>query len=240
MGRVLRIAHRGASSQTPENTLTSFERALKIGVDLVELDVHMTADGEIVVIHDSTLDRTTDSKGSVKELTLAQIKQADAGSWFDPKFTGEKVPTLGEVLDLVWGKALTLIEIKPDDISTPVVKAVEKYDAIDEVVIQSFNPKVVKEVRAINPNIPTSLLVGGIRFIKKRRQGVKLVQKAIEQNANALSISFGVVSPELVEEIHLRGLTVWTWTVNELSEIEAVIEAGVDGVISDCPEKIGS
>jgi glycerophosphoryl diester phosphodiesterase len=133
MTDVVFIAHRGASGKghSPENTIAAFREAINIGVDCVECDVHCTKDGQVVVMHDSTLNRTTNKKGAIAEMTLEEVKQTDAGSWFSSLFTGERVPTLGELLELTKGKVINVIEIKPNDITKRVIEEIEKANAVN-------------------------------------------------------------------------------------------------------------
>ena len=160
----LRIAHRGASGAglAPENTLAAFERAIQIGVDAVELDVRSTRDGALVVLHDPLLDRTTDREGPVRELPLAQVREADAGGWFGPEFAGQKVPTLAEALDLMRRRALVVIEIKADHLAEAVLRVVDDLVVADQVVIQSFSAETIRRVKAIDAAAPTALLVGNL------------------------------------------------------------------------------
>ena len=156
----IRIAHRGASGSAPENTLAAFKKAIEIGVDAVELDLHGTADGEIVVIHDPSLDRTTNLHGSVNQATLETIKRADAGGWFASEFVGEPVPTLVEALECIGGNTIAVLEIKDATIGEAVVKKINEMDALEKVVLISFHTSVLREVRALDPRIPTGWLIG--------------------------------------------------------------------------------
>ena len=177
----IRIAHRGASGLAPENTLAAFSKALEIGVDAVELDVHATKERKVVVIHDGALDRTTDAKGKVCELTLEEIRKADAGIRFGREFSQERIPTLDESLDLIKGNAITVVEIKQKDIAGEVVKAIEDTDAIDDVVVISFHPSVLLDVRRIHPRIPSGLLIGA--SANGRSGGKHAVIIALSRNA---------------------------------------------------------
>jgi len=240
MPDITSIAHRGASGKglAPENTLAAFRRAIEIGTDAVEMDVHLSRDGHVVVCHDATLDRTTDRRGAIKDLTLSEIKQADAGSCFDPAFAGERIPTLKEVLDLIVGKALALIEIKPEDIAREVVRTVEECDAVGHVVLQSFHREVVREVGVLNPQIRSALLIG-VRAIEVRHtRAVRLVHRTTEVGASILSLSHNAATPELLQELHRRGLALYVWTVDEPDELRRMIQIGVDGIISNYPDRL--
>ncbi|MBI4530432.1 MAG: glycerophosphodiester phosphodiesterase [Candidatus Latescibacteria bacterium] len=234
------IAHRGASGRelAPENTLSAFEKAIDLGVDLIELDVHATRDDEVVVIHDATLERTTHGKGPVRERTLAEIKRLDAGSWFDIRYAGEKIPTLKEVLDTGRRRAVMLVEVKTPDIVDSVIRDVREMRVVDDVVIQSFYRAVIKKVREMNPRLPTALIVGGATVTNPRRKGRSLVKRALKAGANTLSIWHQGVTPEMVEEVQKRGISLWAWTVNEEADIRCIISAGVNGIISDYPDRL--
>ena len=149
MGSWIRVAHRGA-----------FNKAIEIGVDAVELDLHGTVDGEIVAIHDSSLDRTTNMCGAINQKTLENIKHADAGSWFHPQFKGEAIPTLEEALACIAGKSIAVLEVKDSPITELVVKTIVEMSLLESVVIISFNISDLNTVRAIEPRIPTGWLIG--------------------------------------------------------------------------------
>ena len=241
MSDVIRIAHRGASGlgHAPENTLAAFQLAIDIGVDGVECDVHCTKDGHVVVIHDHALDRTTDSKGSLDKLTLDEVKKADAGSWFDPRFSGERIPTLREVLKLTKGKALTVVEIKQTGIANKVIREIEEAKAVDEVVLISFHASALQDAKKINPRIPRAFLLGGRKLIGKRSAIMDIVQQAAELGS-ALDLGSKIISPNLIREAHLRGIGVWAWTVDDEPEMRKLAEMGVDAITSNYPDRLNS
>ena len=156
------IAHRGFSGAAPENTLAAFEKAIEVGADMFELDVLLSRDGRVVVIHDDTLDRTTDGEGKVAAFTLAELKKLDAGSWFSAEFAGERIPTLEEALRLAKGCILVNVEIKTEAVGRGVVaKALEVIDELDmkdNVVISSFDPTALAKARELHPGIRTASL----------------------------------------------------------------------------------
>jgi len=242
MFNIINIAHRGASGQghAPENTLSAFRQAIEIGVDVLECDVHSTKDGHLVVIHDGNLKRTTDVNGVVEEMTLAEVKKADAGSCFDPRFAGECIPTLRELLELAKGKVVTLIEIKPENITDKVISEIESMEAECDVIVQSFHPKVVKMAQEINPQIPRALLIGGRIIVKRIPAIMKLIQSAAEVGAGTLHLSSRIILPSLVEESHRRGIGVWAWTVDNAAEMQKLAEMGVDGITSNYPRRLKS
>ncbi len=236
----LRIAHRGASGRglAPENTLAAIERAIQTGVDAVEIDVHGTADGAVVVIHDSTLARTTDCQGAVRDLTLAEIRRADAGSWFDPSFEGERVPTLEEVLDLARHRALVLIEVKSDYLAEKVLQIIDSMDAVSQVMVQSFNPQTVHRTKLLSPGLPAALVVGKLPTQPSRVRARKMVRELLEVGANALSIWHTVLTPQFFEEMRRRGVSVWTWTVDDQIVMRDLVHMGVQGIVTNYPNRL--
>jgi glycerophosphoryl diester phosphodiesterase len=233
----VRIAHRGASGAglAPENTLAAFEHAIQIGVDILEVDVHATGDGQIVAVHDATLDRTTDGGGPVREQSLAQIRQADAGSWFAAGFEGERVPTLQEVLELARHRALVLIEVKADFIAERILHIVDSMGAASQVIIQSFNPQSVRHTKLLNPGIPTALLVGKLPTTPSRVRARRLVKQVLQAGANALSIWHATLTPPLFEEMRKRGIAVWAWTVDQEIIMRDLALMGIQGIITNYP-----
>ena len=224
MPRPLIIAHRGASGAglAPENTLEAFRLALDLGAGLIELDVHRTKDGRIVVIHDATLDRTTNGSGAVRERTFEEILRVDAGH-------GNRVPSLFEALELARGKALVLVEIKPVDITADVVTAIREAEAALFVVLQSFHPEVVAEAFRLAPDIPRGLLIG--------KPG-DLIGQATAVGAGMIVPVYSMVTEELVIDTHLHGLGLWTYTVDDESDLLRMIQAGVDGIITNYPNRL--
>ena len=236
----IRIAHRGASGEglAPENTLAAFERAIQIGVDAVEVDVRASRDGKVVVIHDPTLDRTTNRTGAVREMTLAQIRRADAGSHLGSSFRGERVPTLEEVLDLTRSRALTLIEIKADYLAERVLEIVDRLDAASHVLIQSFDPDTVRRVKALDPTIPTALLVGKLPTSPSRIRARRMVKEILGLGANALTVWHATLTPQFFEEMRRRAVAVWTWTVDEDVVMRDMVQLGVQGIITNYPDRL--
>ncbi len=235
---IIRIAHRGASGIAPENTLAAFEKALEFDLDAVELDVHATKDGKVIVMHDATLDRTTNITGRIQELTYAEITAADAGSWFSSEYKGEKVPTLSDALDMINGHAVTVVEIKAQDIAEKVVRVIEKSNACDDVVVISFHPDNIYAVRQLKPQIPTGLLISMDVSDNPRSQAIELAHRTVAVGASTLSVSHQMLSPEFVYVIHQRGINLWTWTIDDIARIQEVAEFGVDGITSNYPDRL--
>ena len=236
----VRIAHRGASGQglAPENTLAAFEYAVQIGVDVLEADIQVTGDGELVVIHDATLDRTTNGTGPVAERTLTDLRKLDAGSWFDSRYRGERIPTLGELLDLARNRALVLIELKSDFVSERTLAQIEELGASDGVIIQSFNPATIERVNLLSRSLPTSLLVGQLPTTPSRVRARRLAAQVLKVGANALSVWHATLTPAFFEEMRKRAIGVWTWTVDEEIVMRDMVLMGVQGIITNYPDRL--
>lgn len=235
-GSPLVIAHRGASDEAPENTLASFERAIEMGADAIELDVKLSADGEAVIIHDDTVDRTTDGTGTVAEMTLAQLKQLDAGAPFDPKFTGEHIPTLREVIDLVDGRAIIFIELKtvsltPTDLEGTVIDIVNETDTADKTILISFNPFSLIAAKRKTSEIPLGLL-----YTDETSAYLRDRWFAPFIHPEALLPRRQMVTLEHVQEMRDRGHPVFVWTVDEPEDMEEIIGMGVEGIITNRPD----
>jgi len=231
----LRIAHRGASGRglAPENTLAAFEKALDIGVDMLEIDVRVTGDGQLIVLHDPSLDRTTDCEGIVRELGIEKIRQADAGH-------GERIPILREVFDLARHRAPILLEIKSDFIAELVVQAIAEAQFAEQVVVQSFNPQTVERVKRMAPHLPASLLIGELPTAPSRLRARRLVSQVLEIGANTLSIWHATLTPSLIEEMRKRGVTVWAWTVDEEITMRDLAMMGVQGLVTNYPNVLNN
>ncbi len=229
----IRIAHRGASKIAPENTLAAFKKAIEIGVDAIELDLHGTEDGEIVVIHDPSLDRTTNLSGPINQTTLETIKQADAGAWFNPQFTGEKVPTLAEVLACIGDKTIAVLEIKDTLISETVVENIRDMNMLEQVVIISFHTSVLQTVRAIEPRIPTGWLIGSSNGYTHT---VQLCQQLGSLGSALLNVNHHLITAEFAYEVRRRGIALWSWTVDDIVRMRQMLAFGVQGITSNQPE----
>ena len=230
----IRIAHRGASGSAPENTLAAFKKAIEIGVDAVELDLHGTADGEAVVIHDPSLDRTTDLRGSINQTALETIKHADAGGWFASEFVGEPVPTLVEALKCIGGNAIAVLEIKDTTIGGAVVEKINEMDALEQVVIISFHTSVLREVRALEPRIPTGWLIGNHNCDASPAQ---LCQQLGQLGSSLLNVNHQLITTAFAYEVQRRGIALWCWTVDDLACMREMKALGVQGITSNHPER---
>jgi len=231
--RILVMGHRGARGLAPENTIASFETARKIGVDFVELDVHVSKDAHLIVIHDATVGRTTDGHGYIKDMNLSEIKALDAGSWFDPRYTREKVPTLTKVLEWSGGEMPLAIELKggfEQGVVHRVIDLLWRYDMANEVILISFNHRALQHVKALSPEIRT-----GILYVARLVDSIAVARRSV---ADALHPNWNYVDRELVRETHAAGLALSTWTVNEPEDMRTLIEMGVDSIGTDYPDRL--
>ena len=235
---VMRIAHRGASGKglAPENTIAAFRKALEIGVDLVEIDIHLTADGHPIVIHDRTVDRTTNGSGAVDTMTLAEIRELDAGGWFGKDFKGEQIPTLEEALETVGKRALLLIEAKTEEAVEQAVTVIRSRRLQSRVVIQSFHGPAVRTVNRLDRRIPTAFLMSGGEAAFRRKTGV--VKRVLRLGANALALNYNAARPELVLQFLNRAMGFWVWTVDSEEDMREMIEMGVGGIITNYPDRL--
>jgi glycerophosphoryl diester phosphodiesterase len=227
-----RIGHRGACGYAPENTLVSMRKALELGVHGFEFDVQMSKDGEPVVIHDDTLERTTMGKGLVSDYTLQQLQEFEAGN---DKYYGERIPSLRNVLDMVDKRCRLFIELKSDHATEEVVRIIKYYTAnmgwnYEQLYVCSFNHLQIMEVRTLAPSIRTCALIAGIP--------VSLASIATEANAWAINPCIQHINQGLVDDAHRRGLRVIVWTANHPTDIAKAKKLGVDGIISDYPDRI--
>ncbi|MGK0367248.1 MAG: glycerophosphoryl diester phosphodiesterase [Thermoproteota archaeon] len=216
------MAHRGGAAEAPENTLFAFERAFKLGVAAVECDVHLSSDGELIVIHDETVDRTTNGVGKVKDLTLAQIKKLDAGS-------GECVPTLDELFNLVQKyNGQLMIEIKSGGCEEAVIKAIKKYDYFDHTMVICFNHRVLQLFKSMNKKVKTGCLLLGLPV---NAPGI-----AKEAFADAIVISHLTVDEALVKQCKDENIIVGVWNISNELEYEYFKAMGIEYAGTDYPE----
>ena len=227
------IAHRGASLVAPENTLAAIERAIKLRADGVEFDVRGTRDGRVVLMHDDSLDRTTTGSGKVRELSLRQIRRADAGLKKGKRFANERVPTLREALRVLKGKASPVIEIKDADIAGEVVSELRKLRMISDTVVISFHESALAQTASTEPALSTSLLVSPEAEPDALAQARSLVAAAKRLGANGLDLNHNCLSPALAKEIKRRGMALWAWTVNDPGRAAKLCHMGVDAITTD-------
>jgi glycerophosphoryl diester phosphodiesterase len=228
LAKILNIGHRGAKGHTAENTLASFEKALSLGADGIELDVHMSADGEIIVIHDETVDRTTNGKGRVRDLSLSQLRHL--------KIDGQiNIPTLWETIDFIPKNKLINIELKVKIAAKPVMHLIEKCVAEDrndykQFLVSSFDWVALKEIREANPNIPLGVLTEtNLELTIGFSQSIK---------AETIHPYFHLLTAENTKQMQEMGFGVFPWTVNEVEDLECLKSFDVDGIITDFPDRL--
>jgi glycerophosphoryl diester phosphodiesterase len=229
------IAHRGASAHAPENTLVAFELAIAQGADAIEFDVKLTRDGQVVVLHDQTLDRTTDGRGDLREFSLSALRDLDAGVHFSERFRGERIPTLEEVLEAVGRRILINIELTNyatplDGLVPAVVDLVRKFGLEERVLFSSFFPHNLRRAKRLLPQVPCGLLTWagwpgwGGRTLGFRRS----VYQALHPHLRD-------VDAGLVRRVQAAGRRIHVWTVNAEADLERMIACGVDGIFTDDP-----
>ncbi|QKJ61628.1 glycerophosphodiester phosphodiesterase family protein [Flavobacterium sp. M31R6] len=228
MDKILKIGHRGAKGYEPENTLVSFEKAIEMGADGIELDVHLSLDGHLIVIHDESIDRTTNGKGVVNQMTLQELKSFT----INEEYT---IPTLEEVLDLVNQRCFVNIELKNQDTAEKVVQLIEYYISDENwsqthFIVSSFDWNALQQVRFLNDEIRIGVLtetdldlaLSFARFMK----------------AEALHPDFQLLSNKYTSKIQEKGIKVFPWTVNEIDDIQKMKSYKVDGIITDFLDRI--
>jgi glycerophosphoryl diester phosphodiesterase len=236
------IAHRGASGYAPENTLSAFKLAAKINVDFIEIDVHQSADGIIVCNHDEDLSRTTTIKGRIRDLSYSELLKADAGIKFSNEFKGELIPTLEQALSI---GVPFLIEVKKGDSYYPgiiprILKILNNSSIGKKCIIQSFDTGVLKEFFDLDPSFEYHKLVTGnipllpLHIDHKLKAGKITKYKSFD----AINPHYKFLNKRLIGKIHNEGQKVFTWTVNEEADMKRMIELGVDGIITDFPDKL--
>jgi glycerophosphoryl diester phosphodiesterase len=234
-GRPRVFAHRGAMGYAPENTFAAFELALKQGADVIEFDVHLSADQQVVVIHDETLERTTNGHGIVGETTLADLKKLDAGSWRGAEFAGQKIPTLDEVLAWARGRCNLDIEIKADPepyegLERIVVDLIHQHTMQDEVLVISFDHRVVQRVKSLAPDLAT-----GILYNCRPVDPLALARMA---GADAIMPTCDFCDEETIARAHEAGLSVNSWATSDTSVMAKLIARGVDSICSNHPDRV--
>lgn len=233
------ISHRGFSRQAPENTLASVAASIAVGADACEFDVRCTADGCVVLMHDSTIDRTTNGTGDISEMTFADAQSFDAGSWKGGDYIGEKVPSLADVFKLMAPTAQhAVVEIKDSIACKDVVILARQYSMIDRVVALSDDPATLRRIKSMDPNICRALLCTAFDTDAKRqgRQIDWLIDQAQNAFACVVDIDYRLVSPRLIASLHRSGIDVWVWTVNAMQIMKCLIEWGIDAIASDKPD----
>lgn len=237
MKRSLNISHRGFSGYYPENTMVAFRKAIEAGCDGIETDLHMTKDGVIVICHDETIDRTTNGTGFICDYTYNELCEFDAGIKFSREFEGEKIPNIDEFLDYVMDKNLLInLELKNDmipysELEKKVIDKVYEFGVEKNVILSSFNHYSMIRVKEYDKNIKTGLLYTAILY--KAHEYIKTV------GADALHPFFSsVMNKKIVTDIKKNGIIINAYTVNEKEYMERLIELGIDGIITNYPNKL--
>ena len=222
------MAHRGASTETPENTMAAFQKAIDDMADYIELDVQLTSDGEVIVMHDSNAYRTTGVDENIVNMTYKEVRRLDAGSWYSDEYKGEKVPGLREVLELAQGKIKLNIELKPADngeeLARKTVALIEKYNMENDCVVTSFSSSALLAAKSCDENIR-------VGYILSAAYGDYYDMK----NIDFFSVNAAFLSKRTIDAIHNSGKQVYAWTVNNKDSIKNLTNKGVDGVITDNP-----
>jgi glycerophosphoryl diester phosphodiesterase len=263
------IAHRGASAYAPENTVAAFRRAVEMGAGFIETDLHLTRDARFVAIHDATLERTTNGRGAVRDFTLAQLRELDAGAWFDAKskakrdsasaaerggaisggagaakFAGERIPTLEEILEFAREANVAFyLEIKADAargaenivagaLVAALADALRGPQETARAIVISFHAELLTSIRQRDAALMTGLLV--------EKGPADAVKRALQVGALQLAPRRDMVTPALIERAHDAELCVVPWTINEPAEMRAAIAAGVDGIMTDYPDRLAA
>ncbi|WP_337287642.1 glycerophosphodiester phosphodiesterase family protein [Candidatus Methylomirabilis sp.] len=229
----LNIAHRGASAQAPENTMAALEKAVELGADAIELDLHVSRDGELVVIHDVTLDRTTDGRGPVHTHSLQELKQLDAGRWFGESFAGQRIPTLAEVLDRFAGKVPLALEVKAGSAFFPgieerVVSALREHQVLSQVAVASFDHHALFRLKELEPYLRTAALLVG--------RPMSMSAVAGPSKVDAMALECSLVTKTEIDACRASGLQLVVWVVNEPAQMRHFIDLGIDGIITDRPD----
>lgn len=229
------IAHRGASAYAPENTFAAFDKARELGADFIELDVQLTKDGKLAVIHDDKIDRTTDGAGFVRQFTMSELEKLDAGSWFGPEFQGEQIPALEDVLQKYHKKTGLLIEIKSSKtqpgIEQAIGKLISRFGVSMNTIVQSFDAGAMMTLHKLYPSIPSAVLIKP-RFGMVPRSRLR----HIASFAGYVSVKHTMLSSFLIESIHSYDLKAFAWTVNGPKTGRRLESWKIDGLITDYPD----
>lgn len=228
------FGHRGALADAPMNTLPAFELAYEQGAAGVELDVHFSADNELVIVHDFTVDKTTDSEGKVSDMSLAQLKELDAGSWFSDSFTGTRIPTLNEVFEAVGQKLYINVEIKhlelePNGLEEAVLACIQEHNLAERVIVSSFNPHVLVRFQKIAPQIPLGYLLYAGSVLPN------IDEILPPTHYQAIHYHHEMIDADAVAKAQKHQHRINTWTVNDPDRARELAKMGVDAIITDNP-----
>ena len=267
--RPLVIAHRGNSGVAPANTLIAFRQAIELGVDMIEIDVNLTKDvrgvyaeergaqslpsseakgrlrltGVPVLIHDESVENTTDGEGLVSSFTLEELKQLDAGSWKGKQFAGERIPTLAEALDVVKGQVHLSVDLKDERAIPAMVKVIQDTGMKDDVIICGCDVPTAQKIRHFDDQLSIVLNMDSeLNELAEREDKSEFireyVRKACYAHLSALNVSYKHVTEDLIKRAHLKALPVWTWTVDDEEDMRRLIDMGVDAIYTNWPERL--
>jgi glycerophosphoryl diester phosphodiesterase len=234
------VAHRGAAGYAPENTIAAFDKAVEMKADYIEIDVQRSKDGELVIIHDTTINRTTDGSGNVKDLTFHQLRSFDAGSWMGEEFLGEKIPTFDEILDRYHGKVGILIELKAPELYPGIEEEVAEElkgrnldkPQNEKIIIQSFNFESMKKINSLLPKVPVGVLTSSIADTTDE------ALKEFSTYADYFNPSYRIVTKDLVNRVHSLDMKISSWTVRSQEAADFLLEMDVDAIITDYPDYV--
>jgi glycerophosphoryl diester phosphodiesterase len=236
--RTLVFGHRGASAYAPMNTIPAYELAAEQGADGIELDVHRSKDGYAVIVHDFTVDHTTDGSGRVDSMTLAELKALDAGSWFGESFKNTRIPTLDEVFEAVGRRLFVNVEIKSESLTTDgveqvVADVIARHHMQQRVILSSFNPLTLQRFRAIMPDVPIGFL-----YAPDVPADIQGLMRQIGLPHEARHPYHAMIDSAYMAWAKSEGYRVNTWTVNDPARAVELRNLGVDGIITDKPDVI--
>jgi len=231
------IAHRGFSSAAPENTIAAVRAAIEIQADMVEIDVTLTSDGHIVIIHDETLDRTTNGSGKVSAFNRAELQLLDAGSWFAPNYAGERIPSLDAVLDEVDGWILLNVEIKSEAVERGIVakvaSAIRRRGMVDQVVVSSFSPTALQQMHSEAPEIRTAVL-----YNTKFHKGQDAVEIVTDLGASVFNIKRQRLTKKMLRRCRDQEIPIGIYTVNDPRRLRRLVKKGINAIFTDHPDRL--
>jgi len=243
-GDWVNIAHRGASGYAPENTMASFQKAFDMGADMLELDVQLSRDGHAVIMHDSDVERTSNGRGEVGALSLQELKSLDAGAWYHTNYSGETIPTLEEVVERFGGEIGLLIELKlpsrypgieekvAEVLKRKAPEASRPQDVSRMIMVQSADTDSLRRFHALMPEVPLGIVVTSSKELSKERL------QEFSSFAGYINVSVKLVSRSLIRKIHEAGMKTFVWTIRDVLQIPFLMESGVDGIITDYPDRV--
>ena len=226
------IAHRGASGFAPENTQGAFQKAIDLGTDYIECDVHLSKDGELIIMHDDKVDRTTNGKGFVKDFTLSELKKLDSGGKFHASFSGEQIITLDEFLDEFYGQVGLIIEIKKPlmypTIEEKVAALLKEYPDLSSIVVQSFDVESMRKMHRLLPDLEIAILMKpSVHYLSAKRV------KDLTSFATYINFNVSYVNKRVVNQIHNHGGKILVWSTKNQLLVDKAFRYDVDGIITD-------